>query len=137
MLKNLINIPLNTEVLRYLVAGATTTLLNILLYTVLILFGLQYTYANLIALITSKIYAFFINKYYVYKHKSQTGKDLLTEIAKFTLVRGFTGIFDYFSVMVLIEILSFNKLVAKYIIVLIVIILNYILGKKYVFRLKN
>ncbi len=137
LLKNGDNKALIAEIFRYLVSGVSVTLLNVLLYTVLVLFDVKYTVANLISIVVAKVYAYLINKFYVYRHRAKSWQDLAEEILKFTIVRGSTGVLDYFGVVFLVEMLGFDNLIAKYFVTLLVIVLNYVLGKKYVFYAKN
>ena len=137
LLKNGDNRALIAEIFRYLISGVSVTVLNIVLYTVLVLFDVKYTIANLVSIVVAKVYAYLINKFYVYRHRAKSWKDLAEEILKFAVVRGSTGVLDYFGVVFLVEMLSFDSLIAKYFVTLLVIVLNYILGKKYVFYAKN
>ena len=54
-------------------------------------------------------------------------------MVRFVLARGATGMFDYFGLMVAVELFHFDPVWSKYGIQLIVIILNYVLGKRIVF----
>ena len=63
MLKKALHI-LNSEFGRYILAGLSITILNVALYTILLLFGIRYYWANLAAIVSAKFYAYFINKFY-------------------------------------------------------------------------
>ena len=124
----------NKVFLRYIVGGGITTLVNIALYTILVLFTMKVRWANLVAMIIAKVLSYFINKYYVYRSQSNNFKSMSEEAGKYIVARGFTGIVDYFTTVVLIEIWGFPKFLTKYFITALVIVLNYLLGKYFVFK---
>lgn len=123
-----------SEIVRYGIAGVTTTLVNIGLYQGLLLFGIDYKAANLIAIIGSKIYGYIVNKLFVFKSHCATRKELLIEIGKFIGARGITGIVDYLGLILLVEVFNLDKVISKYGITVVVIVLNYIFGKFLVFK---
>ena len=124
------------ELVRYLFSGITTTLVNIVLYHVILLIKIDYRRANMIALIGSKTYGYLINKKFVFRSHCQSKKELLKEIGSYVITRGFTGIADYLGLIIMVERLGADKIFSKYIIQVLVIVLNYIFGKFIVFRVK-
>lgn len=127
---------INRQVIDYFIWGISTTLVNIVLYTLLCMIT-DYRIANLAAIIVCKIYAYVVNKLFVFHSKCKNIKELLLEISRYVLSRGFTGVIDYIGVIFLVEFIEVNKLVSKYSITVLVMILNYLFGKHAVFRKKN
>ena len=125
---------LDKEIMRYIVGGTVITIINITLYTILVVFQMKIRWANLIALTIAKLLGFFINKYYVYQSKNNNIKSIGKEAGKYIVARGFTGIMDYFATVILIEFCNYPKFLTKYLITALVIILNYILGKYFIFK---
>lgn len=125
------------EFIIYGIVGVTTTLVNIAIYQVLLFFKCHYTVANLIAIITCKIYGYLANKNIVFKSHCESIKELLKELTKFVFARGFTGLVDYFGLILCVEVFNADKVISKYVIQVIVIILNYVLGKYLVFKKKE
>lgn len=125
------------EFVIYGIVGVTTTLVNIVIYQVLLFFKCHYTIANLIAIISCKIYGYLANKNIVFKSHCDSVKELLKELVKFVFARGFTGLVDYFGLILCVEILNKDKVISKYVIQIIVIILNYVMGKYIVFKKKE
>ena len=103
------------EFIKYGIGGGITTLLHLALFWVLIKFGLKYYIANIITLITIKTIAYF-------------------EIIKYILSRLFTMIIDYFGLILLVEVFKINELVGKIIVLIVVVIINYFLCKKIVYK---
>jgi len=125
------------EILRYGIAGGCVTLSNVLTYFLLLQFGVVYTVANIVSLVLSKTVGYFLNKFWVYKSRCESLKEVLFELLRFIGARGFTGIVDFAGVVLLVEIFSFNERISKIVLMLLVIVLNYILGKKAVFIKKG
>lgn len=120
------------EICIYICTGIATTILNIALYQLLLKY-VDYKISNLIAIISAKVLAYVLQKHFVFRTKCSNAVELIKEIVRYTLSRGFTGIVDYFGVIFLVEICRFNESYVKYFVMLIVIVLNYVLGKKAVF----
>ena len=122
------------KIFRYAIVGAGITLVNILVYQLLLYAGIEYVISNLAAIISSKLFAYITNKIYVFKSKTENLIELAKEFWRYLLARGLTGIIDYVGLIILIEIIHIDEIYAKYFIVIIVIILNYIFGNKYIFK---
>lgn len=122
------------EFISYGFWGLVTTLLHILLFFILTKIGIKYYIANIITLITIKTLAYFINKMFVFKTKCSNGKELLKEVCKYIFSRLATMVLDYFGLIFIVEILHIDALIGKVIVLIMVVIINYILCKKYVYK---
>ena len=131
-IKNLIK--KHKEFISYAFFGVLTTLLHILLFWFLTKIGIKYYIANIITLITIKALAYIINKIFVFKTKCKNKKELLKEIIKYTFSRLFTMVIDYFGLILLVEVSNINELIGKVIVLILVVIINYFLCKKYVYK---
>ena len=120
------------EVFVYCFWGATTTAVNILVYMGL-KWIIDYRSANLAAILTGKVYAYLVNKRFVFKSICENWKMLLREIGAYVLTRGLTGIIDFVGVILLVEYMCIGKNTAKFFMAGIVIFANYFLGKRVVF----
>lgn len=124
------------ELIRYGLVGLSTTIINVLTYQGL-LFILDYKVANLIALIVSKTYGYFANKKIVFHSQTDSFGAFVLEVLRFVFARGITAIVDYFGLIIAVDFLHYDKVISKYVIQVIVIILNYVLGKYMVFVKKK
>lgn len=124
----------NKEFISYGICGIITTLLHILLFYILIYIKLDYKIANIITLITIKSLAYFMNKIFVFKSKCNSKKELFIEVIKYILSRLITMIIDYFGLIILVEIFNIDALIGKIVILILVVLINYILCKKYVYK---
>lgn len=122
----------NREVMRYLFWGVITVIVNYISYLLLKII-MPYQIANLISIIFTKIFAYYTNKKYVFR--SVTGVwEQIKEIARFILGRGFTGLVDFFGLIMLTELFLIDDRLGKVIMIVITTILNYFLGKVFVFK---
>lgn len=122
------------EFINYGFWGSVTTLLNLLLYWILIKLGMPYTLSNIITLITIKTLCYFVNKILVFKTKCKNKKELSKEVIKYILSRLFTMSLDYFGVILFVEVFEIDKIISKAVILVVVVLVNYLICKKYVYK---
>lgn len=122
------------ELIRYGLVGVSTTLVNVVTYQGLILI-LDYKVANLIALIVSKTYGYLANKNIVFHSRTDSFVPFLLELLRYIFARGFTALVDYFGLILAVEVFELDKVISKYVLQIMVIILNYVLGKFMVFKI--
>ena len=125
---------LKNEVFLYGIFGALTSFLNIILFQILIWLGLDYRYSNLITLMVVKLVAYVCNKNFVFRSRTESNLELIKEFLRFLVTRSATMLIDYIGLIFMAEILQVNKLISKCFITILVIIINYFLGKKHVFK---
>ena len=124
----------NRETVLYAVFGVLTSVLNVVLFKVLLMANLEYKFANLITLIVVKITAYICNKNFVFKSKCANIVELLKEIGRFIIARGATMLIDYFGLIIMVDIINLPKVPSKIFITVFVIVINYVIGKKHVFK---
>ena len=74
---------------------------------------------------------------FVFKSRCANVGELLKELGMYIVTTGISGTIDLVGVPFLVGGLAFDKKIAKYIMAVVVIIVNYILRKKIVFRKKR
>lgn len=123
------------EGMRYLVFGALSTVVNILVFTVFYDFAkLSITMSNVIAWIVAVIFAYITNKLWVFYSKAKNGKDLIREILAFFGARVFTLVVETIFLNIFIDRLGLNSILMKIISNIIVIVLNFIFSKLWIFK---
>ena len=129
------------EIIMYLIFGVLTTLVSLLSYSLFVsLLSLSITAASALSWVISVTFAFVTNKLFVFLSRSREKKAVLKELVSFFLARGISGIVEIFLPEIFFKIgLSFSLfgvkgLVSKIIVNVIVIILNYIFSKLWVFK---
>lgn len=123
----------NKETILYSFFGILTSVENIVLFKLLLLLKIEYQPANLLTLIVVKLTAYICNKNFVFKSKTENIKELLKEFSRFVVARGATMLIDYFGLIFFVEILNLNIFYSKCFFTILVIIINYFVGKKHVF----
>ena len=99
--------------------------------------------ANVLSWVCAVIFAFVTNKLWVFESKESGIKTVLSELCKFTASRLFTGVIEWFGVPFLVyiglnqTILGIEGMLSKVTVSVIVVILNYIFSKLFVFTKKN
>lgn len=120
------------EIINYLIFGVLTTLVSILSYAFFTrLINLDYVLSNILSWILSVTFAFFTNQKYVFKTSSSSKtKDMF----KFYLSRLTSLGIELITMYILVTLLSLNDMISKIIVQFIVIVLNYVLSKLFVFK---
>lgn len=125
------------EIINYLIIGVLTTVVSLVVY-----YGLTYTVfdpkdalelqiTNIISWVAAVTFAYFTNRSFVFKQKNKIN---FKEISSFYLSRVSTLILDMLLMYILVTRLHFNDKIIKIIVQVIVIVLNYILSKLFVFK---
>ena len=119
----------------YVVFGAGTTLVNFASYYVF--YNLLHV-PNVPSVVISQLlaisFAFITNKIWVFESKSFDGKTLAHEIPTFFGARFATLLLDVLIMYLAVDVFHFNSTLWKLISNAIVIILNYIASKLFIFR---
>lgn len=121
------------DVVRYVFFGGCTTLVNLVCFYVLRKCGIELNMANLISIITAIIFAYIVNSKYVFQDKCETLKEHIRPFCRFISARLLTMVIEIGGVWLLAEIMMLNDMAAKFCTQFIVLILNYIFSKFFVF----
>ena len=123
------------SVLLYLIFGVLTTFVNIVVYYILfnhVLFS--NILSNGIAWVAAVIFAFITNKIWVFKSKTLEIEQVIKELIAFFSARLSTGLLDMAIMYVGVDLLKVNSIYSKIISGVVVVILNYIFSKLFIFR---
>ncbi len=153
----------NSELIKYAFWGVLTTLFNMLIYIISsrLLFNFiftenfslsflnifsgeeiirEYTPTALVALASNALawflavaFAFFVNQKWVFNDNS-SGAKRLGKLLGFYLLRAVSGLFEIILPSLMIIVFSINDILAKIIVSVLVIILNYLFSKFITFR---
>lgn len=125
----------NKEIVKYAFFGVCTTLVNVIVfYCFAKMLSVDYMLSNLIAWVASVSFAFITNKIYVFNSREWKLDICLKEASSFFLARIATGIIDMACMYYCVTILSINKAISKIGVNVVVIVLNYVFSKVWVFR---
>jgi putative flippase GtrA len=141
------------EIILYLVFGVLTTVVNLLVYGLIlwvqpkrVLFEYilwfhtplyWYYVASIIAWIIAVAFAYIGNKLYVFRSRNLTRRELTQEILSFFGARVLSLLlFDLAGLSLLIQVFAMNEFIAKLIMNVLVIIFNYVASKLVIFKKK-
>ena len=126
---------------RYLVAGGLTTAVNLGMFA--LLHNVAHTVfnlANIVAVSCSVVFAYVVNKRFVFRTRCENRTEFLREALSFFSARAVTIVFEVGVGYVLVDItkvhivLDLNEFWIKAALTVIVVLLNYLLSKVIVFR---
>lgn len=125
----------NNAVLRYIFLGGCATLVNLGCYTLLRLTtSINLNVANVISVATAMVFAYFTNSRFVFESDATTFPEKFKEFVKFIGARLSTMAIEIGGVWLMADILHINDYFAKIVIQFIVLVLNYIFSKLFVFK---
>lgn len=127
----------NKEILAYLIFGILTTAIDWLVYIGLEPTGLSESNRTLIAWIAAVIFAFITNKIFVFESTNFKIKFILKEFIAFTSSRIATGVFTWLGMLIFAEKLNINDKLTKAVLSVVVVVMNYILSKCFIFNNKK
>ena len=123
------------EVLLYLFFGGVAFFLNIGLFILLHeVVGIEVLTSNAISWVICVIFQYITNKLWVFESKTEGLNSLLRQLTSFFSGRVFTLLVEEAIIAIFITWLGFHTLTVKLVAQVIVIVLNYIISKKMVFK---
>ena len=140
------------ELIVYVIFGGLTTVVNLVVFALvgLLLGDERYLITNVVAWFAAVVFAYVTNKIWVFESKSWSGKVLLKEIPSFFAARVFSFVLEEAGLYLFVDLLSFNEisikilsfeiggeLIAKVILAVVVVVVNYVLSKLVIFRKKK
>lgn len=127
------------EIINYLIIGVSTTIVSLLVYYLCVYTflnpedAIQLQIANILSWIVSVTFAFFTNRSFVFKSKN---KNIAKEATTFVGSRVTTLLIDMGLMALFVTLLGLNDKLIKIVVQIIVIVLNYIFSKLFVFKKK-
>lgn len=122
------------ELLMYGIFGVLTTLINIVCFFLLDKMHVNMYMNNTISWIISVLFAYVTNKIFVFESKDCHFKVILKEGASFFLFRLLSYLIDMLDMYVMVDVFLLSKMFAKIASNVIVIIVNYIFSKLFIFK---
>ena len=132
-MKQLIKKLYASSVVRYVFFGGCTTLVNLISFYVLRKLRVGLNIANVISIILAILFAYVVNSRFVFQDKCQTLADHIRPFCKFIRARLMTMVIEVGGVWLLVAKLGMNDMVGKFATQFIVLILNYVFSKFFVF----
>lgn len=122
------------ELIAYIIFGILTTVVDWVVYYILSSLGVNYIINSIISWTVAVLFAFITNKLFVFDSKRL--KNIFRELVLFVLSRLSTLVINLAGMYVLISLLKLNEFISKAILSILVVILNYIFSKLFIFKTK-
>lgn len=121
--------------MRYLIAGGCTTFVNLILFFILRMFtDIGRNTCNAIAIALAITFAYFANKFFVFRSKKRGIWGTISEAISFIFARVISMAVEILGFAILCDSFRFNELISKIMVQIVVLILNYIFSKLFVFK---
>lgn len=125
------------EQILYIFFGGLTTLVNLAVFFCSTrLLNINELWATIIGFILSVLFAYVTNRIFVFKSKAKGIKNIVREVTSFFGCRLFSGGLDLALTAVFITWLQLYDVPVKIIINIVVIVLNYLFSKLFIFKKK-
>ena len=137
------------EIINYIIFGVLTTVVNFAVFWLFnrLLGKNFYLLSNVIAWIVAVAFAYVTNRIWVFESKVTTVKGILLEVSEFFLARLFSLVVEEAGLLILVNLLKFKvlsfdlfsfnvtgEMLAKVLLAVVVVILNYIFSKFIIFK---
>ncbi|MEG0994772.1 MAG: GtrA family protein [Bacilli bacterium] len=122
------------EIINYIIVGGLTTVISIASYN-LFVFKFDYMTSTIMSWIVAVSFAYFANKYFVFEVKEN--KNILLEIFQFFKYRLLSLGIEMISMYLLVSVILINDRISKILVQFIIVVLNYIFSKLFVFKKKK
>ena len=124
-----------SELIVYFVFGVLTTLVDFLSYYALAnLLGVEANLSNVMSQVIAIVFAFITNKSFVFEDKKKKLKDVVLQFAKFFSMRLISLFLNSGLFWVMVGVLHINDFFTKALVSVIVVVLNYIFSKVFIFK---
>lgn len=121
----------------YGIFGVTTTIINVVSYALLLFIGINVQIAVVVSWLLAVSVAYFTNRVWVFNSGAVTKLELLREFISFMIARLATLVVEMVIIWFGVQLLNQDPIVWKIIDNIVVIILNYIISKLIVFKIRN
>ncbi len=127
------------EVINYLVFGVLSMIVNFASYYLFArVLNIDEVISSGLSWFCSVLFAYITNKLFVFESKTNTAKEFLKEMISFFLSRVLSGILcDVGTFALMVKVFGINDMVAKIVTQVMVVIVNYILSKFFIFKKKK
>lgn len=129
---------LNKETISYVIFGILTTIINLISYYFFSnIISINYLISNIISWIISVSFAYVTNKLYVFNSKDENKDLVIKEFITFVNCRLTSGVIEMILLFLLVDMIKVNDIISKLVIGVIVVVLNFIFSKIFVFQKVN
>ena len=130
------------EIINYLIVGVLTTVVSIVTYFLFSLIldienNILFILANVLSWICAVIFAYITNKKFVFNTTTSNKKEEIKVFSMFVSSRITTLLIELAFMFITVKVILINHKIAKVIAQFILLVLNFVLNKLFVFKKKN
>ena len=123
------------QLMLYGIFGVLTTILNIFVYWLVTrIFRVAVVPSTIIAWVIAVFFAYYTNRKYVFQSQTKNFFAVIFEAIYFFACRLTTGVIDVGIMYLFVDVLKFDDVITKTTSNILVIILNYIASKVFIFK---
>lgn len=135
--KDLIKKVLNRETISYVICGVLTTVVSMGVYWIgYDVLAMDVLVANILSWILAVLFAYVVNKIFVFQSKTKELKEIIKEIIAFFGGRVGTLLVETLILFVFVTTLGFHEMLVKLVAQFVVLVLNYVISKLFIFKKK-
>ena len=124
-----------TELIYYVFWGAATTGVNYIVYFLCTgLLRINYLVSNGLAWVAAVVFAFVVNKLFVFRSSSWAGNVVFGELWKFVSARILSGVLEFVLLFLFVDVAGIPDSPVKIAVGVIIVILNYVVSKLAIFK---
>lgn len=122
------------EQINYIVVGGMTTLVNFVIYAIDMYFGMDMMINLVVSWVVAVIFAYVTNRIIVFESKEN---NILHEFTKFVSSRIASLLIEMLLMKICVDFIGIKEYLAKVGVAIVVVIVNYVLSKLWVFSKNN
>ena len=119
------------QILKFFIVGGVNTMSSLVIYYILLLCNIEYSFATICGYIGSSIIGYILNKIWVFESRRSS---LKKSLVRYYIVYGTALLINLICMHLWIEILEISKSVAPILTLFITIPYNFLLSKFWIFR---
>lgn len=126
------------EGINYLIFGFLAFVLNYLLFCLFEgILHMDYMVATVISWVLTVVFAYWTNHTFVFKSKNADKVSLIKEFSSFIGARVATELLEVFMMYIMVDVMQINSYISKLTAQVVVIVVNYIFSKLWIFTEKK
>lgn len=133
---------LKTEGVSYLIGGVLTTVVNFVIFTLVnelckrngIDDTLSYKLAYVLAFVVAVLFAYWTNKFFVFKNHNMNPSYLLREFSGFCTARIVSGVVTFLLMVLFVDFMKWNEYLAWLLTTVFNLVFNYVASKFWIFK---
>ncbi len=133
----------NRETVSYLIFGVLTTAVNYIVSFLIMFFCKDIRYdirvnvSTVVAWVAAVLFAYITNKIFVFQSKTRDIKSIFKELTAFITARLLSFGFEIVWMNVTVNVMNLNFYISKLIAQVVIVILNYIFSKLFIFKKRS